>query len=203
MVQGKLKRSRRVGRLCRHAQIPENPGRVLNMLGTRDHVRGFTHRPLQLDEGLGDLSLTWGSLAFKSYFHEPPAGNANLQLAPMHTGGVMNSLFAHLRRRIALTARAAIHSLALLSALFATGGMPAVLVSGSEAESSHHEGSASDYAEMNCDARARHRRPSPHRVGACVFSALSSTSPVRVPRGTSTGFFAKQLSLGLSVPLRC
>jgi hypothetical protein len=94
--------------------------------------------------------------------------------------------------------------LALTVALFSTGVLPAALArSATEVETCQHEGPTSVYGEVLGDVRCRLRRPSPQRCDACAFSALFPEASRRLAHASACELAFAQLSLGLSVPLRC
>ncbi len=122
----------------------------------------------------------------------------------MHTPSAPQSILAACRRRLARGARTSLHAAMLLAALFSTGIVPAAIAPASnEAESSQQEGPSSQYAALHCDARTRLRRPSPHRCDASVLTSLLPTAANRRAHTSACALTVPQLSLGLTIPLRC
>jgi hypothetical protein len=122
----------------------------------------------------------------------------------MHAPIADNLPLATIRRRLRRAARTGLHAAALIAGLLSTGIVPAGLLSGSnEAEAAQQEGPASQYAELNCEARAQLRRPSTVRHESCTLSSLLPAIARRPANSSAYPLTLARLSSGLTVPLRC
>jgi hypothetical protein len=94
--------------------------------------------------------------------------------------------------------------LAIASAVLSCGVLPAaVLGESNESESSQQEGPASNYATVHYDLGTRLRRSLPQRHDAGDLTGHLPSTGRRLSRTLASSLSTPQLSLGLSVPLRC
>lgn len=115
------------------------------------------------------------------------------------------SLLFACRRQLAVMARAATMGLAMAlamgSASLSGGVLPAVMLG--TANETQEEGPASSYAAVHSDHGTRVRRSSPQRRAAGDLTSHLPASGQRLARTLAFSISTPQLSLGLSVPLRC
>jgi hypothetical protein len=116
---------------------------------------------------------------------------------------VRSARLSPILRRLRSVWRTALHSLALTAGLMASGIVPAGLAGSNEAESAPFEGSGSQYAEINVEARAQLRRPASIGHETCTVSSLLPLFARRPTRAAAFPLRVTRVSAGLTVPLRC
>jgi hypothetical protein len=105
---------------------------------------------------------------------------------------------------LATAARGVTIALAMALACLSYGMLPAAMFgAANESESSQEEGPASSCAAVPSDHGTRVRRSLPQRRHAAELTSRLPATGQRLARNLACSIAAPQLSLGLSVPLRC